>query len=86
MDAATAVANVESLLRLPHARTGGETDRFWEAWRATTMDALPRGNAVPDSHLVALMHEYGIRSIYSRDRGLRRFRGIEVLDPLEPPS
>lgn len=40
-----------------------------------------RGNPVPDAHLVALMQQYGATTIWSHDRGLRRFDGITVRDP-----
>lgn len=34
-----------------------------------------------DAHLVALMRQHGIGSIWSRDRDLRRFDDVEVRDP-----
>ena len=40
-----------------------------------------RGKLVPDSHLVALMHELGVSTIWSRDRDFRKFSGITVKDP-----
>lgn len=46
-------------------------------------DALPTGNVVPDAHLVALMLENDVRTIWTSDRDFRRFRGIEVRDPFE---
>jgi uncharacterized protein len=41
----------------------------------------PRGNLVPDTHLVALMHQHGVATIWSHDRDLRRFSAITVRDP-----
>jgi len=41
----------------------------------------PTGNLVPDAHLVALMLENGVRTIMTRDRDYRKFRGITVRDP-----
>jgi toxin-antitoxin system PIN domain toxin len=76
-----AASNIEALLELPHVRTGGETERFWEVWRDTTRGLSPRGNLVPDTHLVALMRDYGVGVIWSRDRDLRKFDGIRVVDP-----
>jgi toxin-antitoxin system PIN domain toxin len=76
-----AVENVSALLRLPHVRTPGEADGFWELYRATEGDRL-RGNDVPDGHIAALMRQHGVRVIYTRDRGFRRFEGIQVEDPL----
>ena len=75
-----ATANAEALLRRPHVRTAGEEDGFWELFRGTSHDRA-RGNDVPDAHLVTLMRQHGVRRIYSRDSGLRRYPDIEVVDP-----
>ena len=75
-----AVANVDRLLHLPHVRSPGEGESFWERYLEADGDAA-RGNAVPDAHLAALMREHGVRVLYSRDRGFRRFDFIEVRDP-----
>ena len=79
-----ATANAEALLRRPHVRTAGEEDGFWELFRGTSHDRA-RGNDVPDAHLVTLMRQHGVRRIYSRDSGLRRYADIEVVDPFAPP-
>ncbi len=76
-----AVANVEGLLALPNVQTAGEQDRFWSAYRRVAGDADARGNLVPDAHLVALMLENGVRTIWTHDRDYRRFQEIEVRDP-----
>lgn len=75
-----AMANVASLLALPHVRTPAEADGFWAVYRATAGDHS-RGNQVPDAHLAALMRQHGVGVIHTRDRGFRRFDGIEVRDP-----
>lgn len=86
LESDVAMNNIERLLALPHVRTGSETDRFWEVWRATTRDLPVRGNLVPDAHVVTLMREHGVGVIWSRDRDLRKFDGIKVIDPFESPS
>lgn len=78
---ADAVGNVERLLSLPHVQTVGEHDRFWAAYRRVAAEADARGNLVPDAHLVALMLENGVRTIWTHDRDFRRFPGIETRDP-----
>lgn len=80
MSSDAALRNVGALLALPHVRAAGEADGFWSAF-SSLADANLRGNAVPDTHLVALMHQYGVRTIFTRDRALRRFDGIVVKDP-----
>jgi len=76
-----AIANIEALFRLPHVQTAGEGDRFWETWRDVASDGGVVGNLVPDSHLVGLMRENGVRTVWTNDRDFRRFDGIEVRDP-----
>ena len=75
-----AAANITLLLARPHVRVPGEDDGFWELYRATAGDHA-RGNDVPDAHIAALMRQHGVRTIYTRDRGFRRFDAIEMRDP-----
>ena len=75
-----AMRNVEALLDRPHVRSPGEDDGFWPLFRAAAGDH-PRGNEVPDAHVAALMRQHGVRLIYTRDRGFRRFQGIDARDP-----
>lgn len=74
-------ANVEELLGLAHARTSGEEEGFWEIYRTTTSDVSVRGNLVPDAHLVALMRQHGVTTLWTHDRDFRKFDGIQVRDP-----
>ncbi len=77
-----AMANVGSLLALPHVQSPGEQERFWPAFRTVADEATVRGNLVPDAHLVALMRQNDVPTIFTHDRDFRRFDGIEVRDPL----
>jgi toxin-antitoxin system PIN domain toxin len=81
MPHADARANVQSLLDLPHVQTVGEQDRFWLHFGEIAEDVTPSGNLVSDAHIVALMHENGVRTIMTRDRDYRKFTGITVRDP-----
>lgn len=76
-----AMSNVQALLAPPHIRTAGEGDDFWETFQSVAADVKPRGNLIPDAHLVALMREHGVSTIWSHDRDFRKFRGIRVRDP-----
>jgi toxin-antitoxin system PIN domain toxin len=78
-----AIANIEALLSRPHVRAPGEQPEFWRRYRSVADDALPAGNLVPDAHLVALMAENEVRTIWTHDRDFRRFKGIEVRDPFD---
>ena len=38
---------------------------------------------VTDGHLVSLMRQHGVGTIYTRDRDFRRFDGIRAEDPFD---
>lgn len=80
LNAKDALHNVQQLLRPAHVRTPGEDDGFWDHFRAVAGDQT-RGNDVPDAHLAALMRQYGVRILYTRDRDFRRYDDIEPRDP-----
>ena len=80
---AAAVGNVGQLLARPHVQAPGEQDRFWDRYLEVANDAAPGGNLVPDAHLVALMLENGVSTIWTHDRDFRRFSGVDVRDPFE---
>jgi toxin-antitoxin system PIN domain toxin len=80
---ADAVANIERLLALQRVHALGEHDRFWSSYLRVASEADARGNLVPDAHLVALMVENGVRTIWTHDRDYRRFPDIEPRDPFD---
>ena len=75
-----AVRNIDGLLTLPHVVAPGERDGFWRTYLASGGDTV-RGDAAPDVHLASLMRENGVRILYTRDSGFRRFDFIDVRDP-----
>lgn len=77
---ADAMSAIDGLLALPHVRSAAEEPGFWARYQE--LGELARGNLVPDAHLAALMRQHGVRMIYTRDRGFRRFDGIDVVDPV----
>lgn len=78
-----AMGNIEQLLGRPHVQTSGERELFWHRYREVADDGIVAGNLVSDAHLVALMLENDVRTIWTHDRDFRRFQGIEVRDPFE---
>ena len=78
-----AMANVQTLLDLPHCRCLAEEDGFWEIWRGLVGETPVRGNLVPDAHLAALLRLHGVGRLYTHDRDFRRFDFLDVRDPLE---
>ncbi|BBX99286.1 type II toxin-antitoxin system VapC family toxin [Mycobacterium lacus] len=76
-----AAENIEQFTSRPHVRQVGEADGFWPVYRRVAGTVKPRGNLVPAAHLVALMGQHGISTIWSHDRDFRKFEGITVRDP-----
>jgi len=80
------VAWAWSFLEAIHESAGFRTllpgERHAEIARATFSE-LPdlKGNALHDAHIAILMREHGIRTIYTRDAGFRRFAFLDVVDP-----
>lgn len=80
LSAAEASTNIERLISRPHVQTPGEDRAFWRLFRESGGSSA-RGNAVPDVHLATLMRQNGVRVLYTRDRGFRRFDFLDVRDP-----
>ncbi|GMW06490.1 MAG: PIN domain-containing protein [Gammaproteobacteria bacterium] len=83
LTAEEAMANVDSLLRLPHARPLGEEEDFWRTYQTVAREGRPRGNQVPDTFLAALLRQHGVATLFTRDRDFRRYDFLTVIDPLE---
>ena len=77
-----AMANIESLRDLPHARFLSEDEEFWAVYRAITSAVPTRGNLVPDAHLAALLRSHGVKTLYTHDRDFLKFPFLDVRDPL----
>jgi toxin-antitoxin system PIN domain toxin len=78
---AEALANVEALATLPHVRLLAEQEGFLDVYRGVAAAFPVRGNLVPDAHLVALLKQHGVRTLYTRDTDFRRFPFLDVRDP-----
>ncbi len=79
---AEAMRNVEALLALPHCRPISEAEGFLAVYQGITVNAPTRGNLVPDAHLAAVLHQHGVRTLYTHDRDFKKFDFLEVRDPL----
>lgn len=73
---------ISGLVARPHFRSPGEAAGFWGLY-VEAGGARLGANNVPDLHVAALMRQHGVRLIHTRDRGYRRFPGIEISDPFE---
>lgn len=77
----SALQNISALVELPHVQTPGEQDDFWGRFVEVAADVAPTGNLVPDAHIVGLMHQNGVDTIWTHDRDYRKFARITVRDP-----
>jgi toxin-antitoxin system PIN domain toxin len=78
--------NIDALLHLPHVRVLAEEEGFWELYREVSRPAPVRGNLVPDAHLAALLRQHGVRTLYTNDTDFRKFKFLDVRNPLEEAS
>jgi toxin-antitoxin system PIN domain toxin len=76
-----AASAIDRLLSAPTVQIVGEGPTLWAAYRSIDIGQAIKGNDVPDAAIVALMIANGVSTIYTRDRGFRRFDGIRVIDP-----
>lgn len=76
-----AIADVEYLLSLPNVQTAAEPSGHWATLSAVLSETGSRGDLVTDAHIVALMYQYGVSTIWTHDRDFRKFDGIRVVDP-----
>lgn len=80
---AAAIADVENLISRPQVVVAGEGEYFWSTFKEVAATTPPRGKLVPDAHLVALMFEHGVTTMWSSDRDFRKFDGITVKNPFD---
>ena len=76
-----AAHNVDSLLALPSLRMIYEGPDFWARYREVAQEAPVRDNLVPDAHLLAVLRQHGVNTVYTRDRDFSNFSGSKVIDP-----
>lgn len=77
-----AMANIGTLLSLPHVRFLSEEEGFWGIYRELTAKVPTRGNLVPDAHLAAILRQHGVKTLYTNDRDFLKFAFLKVRYPL----
>ena len=75
-------SNLRSLMGLPRVRMIGQEDGFIDHYELVTHDIVVRGNLVPDAQLAAILHQHGVRRLYSADTDFRKFSFLDVVNPL----
>ena len=72
---------IDQFVAARSVRVVGEDARMWTVYQHLEIGQPIRGNLVPDAVIAALMLGNGVSTIFTRDRGFRRFDGIKVVDP-----
>ncbi len=76
-----AIGNISNLLEHSNIQTVSETVGFFPVYATINARMSPRGNLVPDAHIVALMRQHGIDTIWTADTDFRKFEGVKVRNP-----
>ena len=77
-----ALESIDQVLALDHVRFESDTSDGWSSLREVALRHDTHGGLVHDAHLVALMHQHGVSTIWTHDVDFRRFDGIRVYDPV----
>lgn len=81
MTQSRAIDVVNSWLSQPNVSILNPGPNYWPILRHLILDTPARGNLVMDAHLAALAIEHdGV--VYTTDRDFRRFKGVQVINPL----
>jgi toxin-antitoxin system PIN domain toxin len=80
-----ACAIVTALIERPGTVIVEPGDHFWLTFREVVDHARVTGPLVTDAVLAALAIENGA-TVCSTDRDFRRFAGLSLIDPTEPPQ
>ena len=75
--------NIEEFLDLPHVRMISELDNFWHVFNTMTHDVVLRGNAIPDSHLAAILKQNAVKTFYTNDTDFLRYTFLQVKNPFQ---
>jgi toxin-antitoxin system PIN domain toxin len=79
---AEAMENVEALASLPQARLIGEREGFLQHYKDVTKEVVVRANLVPDAHLLSILRQHGVSTLYTTNVG--DFRKLGCPDPRNP--
>ncbi|MCA9795781.1 MAG: PIN domain-containing protein [Candidatus Eremiobacteraeota bacterium] len=81
LEPAQALANIESLAARRQVRLVSEREGFLDTYRHLTGEFAVRGNLVSDAHLATLLHQHGVKVLYTNDADFRKFDFLTVKNP-----
>jgi hypothetical protein len=78
---------VQALASSPVARMLGPTERHAEACQEVLAlrDPAVRGGLDPSFATAVILREHGVRELLSTDPGMKRWRFLDVRDPMKEP-
>lgn len=77
-----ALGSIDQLLALDHVSFASDGPDGWSILREVALRHDTHGGLIHDAHLVALMRQHGVDTIWTHDIDFRRFDGIRVYDPV----
>lgn len=77
-----AMETIDEWLAAPTLQVLSETAEHWATMRMLLGAARISGGLVHDARIAAICLEHGVRELWSADRDFRRFRAIDVRNPL----
>ena len=77
-----AADQVDAWLQSPSLQLIAETVEYWPVLRRHLVDGKVTGPLVHDARVAAICIAHGVRQLWSADRDLGRFGGLDVHNPL----
>ena len=77
-----ALGSIDQLFALDHVSFASDGPDGWSVLRDLALRHDTHGKLIHDAHLVALMRQHGVDTIWTHDIDFRRFDGIRVYDPV----
>lgn len=77
-----AIGQVELWLEAPGLVLLGVASGYWPLLRSVLQQSQVTGPRVHDAHIAALCLHHGVSELWTADRDFRRFRGLNVVNPL----
>ena len=77
-----ALDQVDAWLQSPSVSLLAEPDDHWPALRKLLVGSRIAGPQIHDAKIVAICIQHGVRELWSADRDLSRFAGLQVSNPL----
>lgn len=80
---AVAIRQVEGLLGSPTLRVLSEPVDYWQFLRRLVEHSGIEGPAIHDARIYSICLASGVHTLWTADRDFKRFRGLQLVNPLE---